>query len=131
MIYKNTGPTAKTFHGVTFQPGETKKVRGRIYHHKFISVNSLPQEPPVENEPQVPQATSTPKVPPNEPPVDEKEPVKVIGPIADRGAGGKRGGSRIIPAPEADESSSNPPTPDSASVGDINDENKSEKQEGE
>lgn len=50
MIYKNTGPSVKTFYGVTFASGEIKEVSGIIDHHKFIQVDSLPKEPPVVND---------------------------------------------------------------------------------
>ena len=46
LFYRNAGPSTKTFYGVTFNPGDTKEVSGRIYHHKFILV-SQPKEPPV------------------------------------------------------------------------------------
>lgn len=49
MFYKNTGPSVKTFYGVTFKPGEVKEVNGRIYHHRFLQV-SEPKEPPVATE---------------------------------------------------------------------------------
>lgn len=64
MIYKNTGPSAKTFYGVTFEPGEIKEVSGRIKHHKFIQVTSLPKEPPV--------VTNPPSTKPDKPPVKSK-----------------------------------------------------------
>jgi len=59
LIYKNTGPSAKTFYGVTFESGEIKEVNGRINHHKFIQVNSLPKEPPVVTDP--PKKPDSPK----------------------------------------------------------------------
>lgn len=46
MFYKNTSNCTKTFHGVTFHPGEVKEVFGYINHPKFISVSSMPKEPP-------------------------------------------------------------------------------------
>ena len=36
MFYKNTSYTAKTFYGVTFQPGETKEVDGSINNRWMI-----------------------------------------------------------------------------------------------
>lgn len=46
MIYKNISTFRKTFHGVTFNPGETKAVPGYINDMSFIRVSSLPKEPP-------------------------------------------------------------------------------------
>lgn len=46
MIYKNISSSVKTFHGVTFKPGEIKEVPGYINSKYFIRVNSMPQEPP-------------------------------------------------------------------------------------
>lgn len=45
MYYTNGSTTAKTFHGVTFGPGETKEVFGIINDPKFI-LSSKRQEPP-------------------------------------------------------------------------------------
>ena len=46
LLYKNTSNAVKTFHGVTFQPGDIKEVSGYINDIHFIRVNSIPQEPP-------------------------------------------------------------------------------------
>ena len=50
MIYKNISTFRKTFHGVTFNPGEIKSVPGYINDMSFIRVSSLPKEPPQGNE---------------------------------------------------------------------------------
>lgn len=39
MIYKNLSRTAKTFHNVTFQPGETKEVPSYINHPRLVPVD--------------------------------------------------------------------------------------------
>lgn len=36
--YKNTSKVQLTFHGVTFQPGETKSVKGYINHKRMVRV---------------------------------------------------------------------------------------------
>lgn len=41
MIYKNLGYTTRTFHGVTFNPGDTKEVNGYINAKEFIAVDKL------------------------------------------------------------------------------------------
>ena len=41
MIYKNLGHTTRTFHGVTFNPGDTKEVNGYITAKEFIAVDKL------------------------------------------------------------------------------------------
>ena len=46
MLYKNISLTQKTFHGVTFKPGEVKEVPGYINNRGFIPVDEMPQEPP-------------------------------------------------------------------------------------
>lgn len=46
MLYKNISLTRKTFHGVTFEPGETKEVPGYINNRGFIRVAEMPKEPP-------------------------------------------------------------------------------------
>ena len=50
LYYTNGSTTTKTFHGVTFRPGETKEVFGIINDPKFVQ-SSMRQEPPqrVEN----------------------------------------------------------------------------------
>ena len=50
FIYKNISSTAKTFHGVTFQPGEVKEVPKAINHSKFIRLTTVPKEPPKRTE---------------------------------------------------------------------------------
>lgn len=49
MFYKNTSYITKTFYGVTFKPGEVKKVNNFINDSKMIRVNELPKEPPVSS----------------------------------------------------------------------------------
>ena len=51
MLYKNISLTQKTFHGVTFKPGEIKEVPGYINNRGFIPVDEMPQEPPKRVEP--------------------------------------------------------------------------------
>lgn len=50
MWYQNLSKYAKTFFGVTFQPGEIKEVSGTINHKDFYVVNppkkEKKQEPP-------------------------------------------------------------------------------------
>ena len=45
LYYTNGSTTTKTFHGVTFRPGETKEVFGIINDPKFVQ-SSMRQEPP-------------------------------------------------------------------------------------
>lgn len=45
MFYTNGSGVTKTFHGVTFHPGETKEVFGIINHPAFVQ-SSMRQEPP-------------------------------------------------------------------------------------
>lgn len=45
MFYTNRSTITKTFHGVTFRPGETKEVFGIINDPK-MAVSSTRQEPP-------------------------------------------------------------------------------------
>ena len=45
MYYTNGSSITKTFHGVTFGPGETKEVFGIINDPKFV-LSSIRQEPP-------------------------------------------------------------------------------------
>lgn len=51
MLYKNTSIIQKTFHGVTFKPGEIKDVPGYINNRGFVRVSEMPQEPPKSVEP--------------------------------------------------------------------------------
>ena len=41
MFYKNTSYSAKTFHGVTFRPGETKEVNDYINNKFMILVDKV------------------------------------------------------------------------------------------
>ena len=50
MIYKNTSIIQKTFHGITFQPGEIKEVPGYINDKSFVRVSKMPKEPPKRND---------------------------------------------------------------------------------
>ena len=45
MFYTNRSLVTKTFHGVTFRPGETKEVFGNINDPKMV-LSSTRQEPP-------------------------------------------------------------------------------------
>lgn len=45
MFYTNGSAITKTFHGVTFQPGETKEVFGYI-NDPYFYISSKRQEPP-------------------------------------------------------------------------------------
>lgn len=45
MYYTNGSTITKTFHGVTFRPGETKEVFGIINDPKFVQ-SPIRQEPP-------------------------------------------------------------------------------------
>lgn len=45
MYYTNGSTITKTFHGVTFKPGETKEVFGIINDPKFVQ-SPMRQEPP-------------------------------------------------------------------------------------
>lgn len=62
MFYRNTSDVKKTFHGITFKPGEVKDSPGYINDPKFERVESMPKEPPksveVKNEP----STTTKKI---------------------------------------------------------------------
>lgn len=74
MFYTNRSSVTKTFHGVTFRPGETKEVFGVINDPK-MALSSTRQEPPkrgrrssskpepkepvVKEEPKVVEATAT------------------------------------------------------------------------
>lgn len=40
--YKNTASVPLTFHGVTFQPGEEKEVKGYINHRRMVRVTGKP-----------------------------------------------------------------------------------------
>ena len=48
-IYKNHSHSVKTFHGVTFKPGETKEVPGVINHPLFVKQEKLPDSLPKES----------------------------------------------------------------------------------
>ncbi len=45
MYYTNGSAITKTFHGITFRPGETKEVPGIINDPKFVPFSTR-QEPP-------------------------------------------------------------------------------------
>lgn len=40
LLYKNIGKVTKTFHGVTFKPGDTKEVSNYINAHSFIRIDT-------------------------------------------------------------------------------------------
>ena len=46
FLYKNTSRMTKTFHGVTFRPGETHSVTGYINDPEFIRVNNAATDKP-------------------------------------------------------------------------------------
>lgn len=46
FIYRNNSHTTKTFHGVTFKPGDTKECPGYINNKYFVRMKSMPQELP-------------------------------------------------------------------------------------
>lgn len=46
MLYKNTSNVKKTFHGVTFKPGEIKDSPKYINDPEFERANEMPKEPP-------------------------------------------------------------------------------------
>lgn len=50
MIYRNNSRAVKTFYGVTFAPGDIKKVKGYINDPKFVKQDRLPKEPPKVSE---------------------------------------------------------------------------------
>ena len=52
MVYRNNSVVAKTFYGVTFQPGETKEVPGYINSNDFDFVAKAPKqkEPPTSTD---------------------------------------------------------------------------------
>lgn len=89
MFYKNTSCFAKTFYGVTFQPGETKEVSGYI-NDKFFVVSDAPQIKSVDKQ----QKLSSDHIKKEAPKVDEpkvepvvEEPVPVVelpGPVAEQ-----------------------------------------------
>lgn len=63
MFYKNTSCFAKTFYGVTFQPGETKEVSGYI-NDKFFIVMDAPQPKSVDKQQKLSSDQSNKKVVP-------------------------------------------------------------------
>lgn len=92
MYYKNVSYTAKTFYGVTFEPGETKKVDGIINNRWMVPTNesatkatSAPQKEPSSEQPKEepkPAAEPTlaePEVPVEEPKEEPKEESKHSG----------------------------------------------------
>ena len=46
LVYKNISSVTKTFHGVTFRPGEIKQVSNYINDKYFVMYPSMPKEPP-------------------------------------------------------------------------------------
>lgn len=46
MLYKNTSNVKKTFHGVTFKPGEVKESPKYINDPTFERAKEMPKEPP-------------------------------------------------------------------------------------
>lgn len=61
MFYKNCSYTAKTFYGVTFEPGETKEVDGIINNRWMVPANDSATK----------ATKSTQQKPSSEPPKDE------------------------------------------------------------
>lgn len=60
LVYKNNSKVTKTFHGVTFKPGEVKECPGYINDVTFIRLSSMPKEPPKVVE--IPKKSETSKV---------------------------------------------------------------------
>ena len=60
LLYKNISNSAKTFYGVTFQPGETKEVSGYINQSYMIRVDEAPATP----KPKPVPTTAAPKIAP-------------------------------------------------------------------
>lgn len=67
MLYTNNSSATKTFHGVTFKPGETKDVPRYINHPSFVRAKEMPKEPPKR----VDSAKPTSQKPENK--IDNKE----------------------------------------------------------
>lgn len=85
MFYKNYSYTAKTFYGVTFQPGETKKVDGIINDRWVVPVDDsatkatkiTQQKPSPEQPKEVPAPAEPEAAKPAEPELPkEAEPAK-------------------------------------------------------
>ena len=62
MYYTNGSTITKTFHGVTFGPGETKEVFGIINDPKFV-LASVRKEPPEREEVESPKSDELQDVP--------------------------------------------------------------------
>lgn len=65
MFYKNVSTSVKTFHGTTFNPGETKEVH-KFINAKFMILQDSPSE--VQKEQKKPSSDK----PKNEPPKKEE-----------------------------------------------------------
>lgn len=61
MFYTNRSAVTKTFHGVTFRPGETKEVFGTINDPK-MSLSSTRKEPPKRGRRSTPKVDASAKV---------------------------------------------------------------------
>lgn len=93
MFYKNVSLTAKTFYGVTFEPGQTKEVDGIINNRWMVPANesatkvtAAPQKEPSSEQPKEepkplePEVSSLePEAPKDEPKEEQKEEVKHSG----------------------------------------------------
>ncbi len=44
FVYQNLSRVVKTFHGVTFNPGDIKEVPGYINDSKFIKLDKMPDK---------------------------------------------------------------------------------------
>lgn len=60
MYYKNVSLSVKTFHGVTFKPGETKEVNQYINHKFMILVDKPEIQPSTEHTSQQSQKQQKP-----------------------------------------------------------------------
>ena len=69
MFYKNTSYSAKTFYGVTFNPGETKEVGGYI-NNKWM----IPADDPATKETKESQKKPSSETAKKEAPKEEKKP---------------------------------------------------------
>ena len=77
MLYKNTSNVTKTFHGVTFKPGEMHNVPGYIYDVRFVKVkadaektDAAPQEEAKPAEKKTEDAKKTKEKPKDKPASD-------------------------------------------------------------
>ncbi len=74
LVYKNISKVTKTFHGVTFRPGEIKEVSGYINSKYFVRYPSMPKEPPKSVEKPKKVVTKAQPKPKDEPVKEVKQP---------------------------------------------------------